>query len=81
MKVVTHISLLDINPADILSIKPASVIPERMEFSNLPYCVDFNDKSEPYGCNMACISESDALKLSELSKSKFREGKSKSLKV
>lgn len=62
MKVVTQLGLLDINPADVISIRPASVRPDNMNFCDLTYCLEFKDDSAPYGYNFVCISETDAEK-------------------
>jgi hypothetical protein len=34
--------LLNINPADVVSLRPAPVIPETIEFSDLTHCVEFD---------------------------------------
>ena len=66
MKVLTQFGLLDINPANVDSIRPASVIPELIKYCNLTYYVSFNDSSVSYESRIVYISETDALKLSEL---------------
>jgi hypothetical protein len=67
MKVMTQFGLLNINLADVVSIRPAPVIPETIEFNDLTYCVEFDDRFYSMGDLVVCISEDDAEKLSELS--------------
>jgi len=65
----THRGLRDINPIYVVSIRPAKFIPfmpVKMNSSHLNYRVDVIDPSSPYGHHIYCISEADAMKLSEL---------------
>ena len=65
----THRGLQDINPIYAASIRPAKFIPfmpVNMNSSHLNYQVDVIDPSSPYGHHIYCISEEDAMKLSEL---------------
>lgn len=59
--------MLDINPADVVSIKPAPVLPDNMDYCDLTYCVEFDDRFYSLGDHLVCISESDAEKLAKLS--------------
>lgn len=76
MRVVTQNGLLDINPADVVSIRPVSVQPDNMEYCDLTYCVELEDDSEPYGSSTVCVSDSDAKALSRESGIKIPEEKS-----
>ncbi len=67
MKVMTQLGPLNINPADVVSIRPAPVMPETVEFSDLTHCVEFDDRFYSMGDLVVCISEDDAEKLSEVS--------------
>jgi hypothetical protein len=67
MKILTHIGFLDINPAKVTSIKPAFAIPGKGDFKDLMHSVDFKDESSIAGHHVVRISETDAMKLSELS--------------
>lgn len=67
VKVITQFGLLDINPADVVSIRTAPVIPETVEFSDLTHYVEFDDRFYSMDDPVICISEDDAEKLSELS--------------
>lgn len=65
----THRGLRDINPIYVVSIRPAKFIPfmpANMNSSHLNYQVDVIDPSSPYGHHIYCISEADAMRLSEL---------------
>lgn len=66
MKVNTNLGMLDIKPADVVSIRPAPVMPDAVEFSDLTHCVEFDDRFYSMGDDLVCISEADAEKLSEL---------------
>lgn len=67
MKVLTQLGLLDINPADVVSIRPAPVLPDNMGYCDLTYCVELDDRFYSLGDHVVCISETDAEKLAELS--------------
>ena len=63
MKVLTQLGLLNINPADVVSIRPAPVMQETMDFNDLTYCVEFDDRFYSLSDLVVCISEEDAEKL------------------
>jgi hypothetical protein len=67
MKVMTQLGPLNINPADVVSIRPAPIIPETVEFCDLTHIVEFDDRFYSMGDLVVCISEGDAEKLAELS--------------
>jgi hypothetical protein len=67
MKVMTQLGPLSINPADVVSLKPAPVIPETVGFYDLTHIVDLDDRFCSMGDLTVCISEEDAERLSELS--------------
>lgn len=78
MKVMTQLGWLDINPADVVSIRPAPVIPETVEYCDLTHIVEFDDRFCLMGDLVVCISEEDAVKLSELSGVEIEGKKGKS---
>ncbi|MGD2091863.1 MAG: hypothetical protein PVH61_37165 [Candidatus Aminicenantes bacterium] len=78
MKVMTQLGPLDINPADVVSIRPAPVIPDNMDDCDLTYYVEFDDRFYDIGDLVVCISESDAKKLAELSGIEIERKKEKS---
>ena len=67
MKVQTQIGILDINPTDVISIKSAPVLPDNMDYCDVTYCVELDDRFYSFDYHLICISESDAEKLAELS--------------
>jgi hypothetical protein len=67
MKVLTQFGMLEINPADVVSIRPAPVLPDNMDYCDLTYCVEFDDRFYSMDDHVVCISESDAEKLAEIS--------------
>lgn len=67
MRVITQLGSLNINPEDVVSIRPAPIIPETVEFCDLTHIVEFDDRFYSMGDIVVCISESDAEKLAELS--------------
>ena len=67
MKVLTQFGMLEINPADVVSIRPAPVLPDNMDYCDLTYCVEFDDRFYSLDDHVVCISESEAEKLAELS--------------
>ena len=77
MKVLTQFGMLDINPADVVSIRPAPVLPDNMDYCDLTYHVEFDDRFYSLGDHVVCISESDAEKLAELSGIEITERKIK----
>ncbi len=67
MNIRTQVGQMNVNPADIISIKSAEVIPGLLKYSEFNYCVSLNDLSSRYNRRTVCISELDALLLSDLS--------------
>jgi hypothetical protein len=67
MKVLTQFGMLEINPADVVSIRPAPVLPDNMDYCDLTYYIEFDDRFYSLEDHAVCISESDAEKLAELS--------------
>jgi hypothetical protein len=67
MKVLTQLGMLDINPESVVSIRPAPVLPVNMDYCDLTYCVEFDDRFYSLNDHVVCISESDAEKLAEIS--------------
>jgi hypothetical protein len=78
MKVMTQLGPLNINPADVVSIRPAPVIPETVEFCDLTHIVEFDDRFYSMDDLVVCISENDAEKLAELSGIQIERKKEKS---
>ena len=78
MKIMTQMGWLNINPAEVVSISRAPVIPETVEFCDLTHCVEFDDRFYSMGDLVVCISEDDAEKLSELSGIEIEGRKEKS---
>lgn len=79
MKVMTQMGWLNINPADVVSIRPAPVIPETVEYCGLTHIVEFDDRFFSMGDIMVCISESDAEALAELEGIQIEWKKEKSI--
>jgi hypothetical protein len=67
MKMKTNLGMFGINPEFVVSIQPAPILPDNIDFADLTYCVDFDDRFYDMAGNIVCISEDDAQKLSELS--------------
>lgn len=67
MKVLTQLGMLEINPADVVSIRPAPVLPDNMDYCDLTYCIEFDDRFYSLNDPVVCISESEAEKLAEIS--------------
>ncbi len=79
MNVITQMGEMDINPESVVAVKKAPIMPEPVEFAELTYCVEFDDRFYSMGDNVVCISEADAEKLSELAGVEI-EGKKKEIK-
>ncbi len=67
MKVITNLGMFDLNPEAVVSIRPAPVLADNMDYCDLTYCVEFDDRFYSLDDCVVCVSETDAEKLSELS--------------
>jgi hypothetical protein len=67
MRVQTQFGLTDINPADVISIKPVSLCVNNAGPDELTYCVEYKDHSAAYARSMVCVTEPVAKELSRAS--------------
>jgi len=64
MRVQTQFGLSDINPADVISIKPVSLYSDNPGSDELTYCVEYEDHSAAYARSAVCVTERAAKALS-----------------
>lgn len=73
MRVQTQFGQMEINPADVISIKPVSLWADNNDYYDLTFCVEYEDESAPNGSNTACVTEPVAKELSRISGVKIPE--------
>lgn len=75
MIVQTQFGCADIDPADVVSIKPMTLSADYARSDELTYCVEYKDHSAAYARNTVCVTETVAKGLSESSGVKMPERK------
>lgn len=67
MRVQTQFGLTNINPVDVVSIKPVSLCIDYAGSDELTHCVEYKDRSSAYARSSVCVTERAAKELSRVS--------------